>query len=61
MYDGQIVQLCHVCDERIRSNPFTRLVGDECFLYCSSDCLHKHWSHQEMEKKLQHRLRFDVI
>jgi hypothetical protein len=58
---GENIQLCYVCDERIRANPFTRTVGDECFLYCSNDCLHKHFYQQNMEKRLQGRLNFDVV
>lgn len=57
---SQNIQLCHVCDERIRANPFTRTVGDECFLYCSNDCLHKHVKHQQLTAKLQSRFNFDV-
>lgn len=61
MYEGQSIQLCQVCDERIRSNPFTRVVGDECFLYCSSDCMHKHWTHQEFQKQQQSRIDFGTV
>lgn len=49
------VRVCDFCEERIRHQPFARTVGDEMFLYCSSNCLHNHWKFQCDMGRLQGR------
>jgi hypothetical protein len=55
VFQNQGVKVCDYCDERIRFNPFSRTVADEVFLYCSNDCLHKHFLLQQDMTRLQGR------
>jgi hypothetical protein len=57
VYHKEAVRVCDWCDDQIKSNPFTRTVGDEIFLYCSNDCLHAHFKMQGDVNRLQGRLQ----
>lgn len=58
---NQRVYVCDWCNQRITANPFTRLINEELFMFCSQEHMTAHDTYCRTHSEYQSRFNFDVV